>query len=86
MTPIRLRYLGEECHDAIVEHFFRTCPVALCREDAEAFFGTLCLIIDREIARVVSEFPIVSPSPRSRRTRGHADAASGNTQGNARNT
>ncbi len=55
MKPIRLRYLGEECHDAIVEHFFRACPVALCQEDADLFFAILCRIIDREIARVVAE-------------------------------
>lgn len=55
MKPIRLRYLGEECRDAIVEHFFRSCPVALCHEDADAFFSVLCRIIDREITRVVAE-------------------------------
>ncbi len=75
MTPIRLRYLGAECHDAIVEHFFRSCPVALCREDADAFFGALCLIIDREIARVVSESRAEPPSAPDRGARGTADAA-----------
>ncbi len=50
-----LQYLSGECHDAIVEHFFRYCPVALCHEDAEVFFGILCLIIDEEIGRVVGE-------------------------------
>lgn len=55
MKPVRLRYLGEECHDALVEHFVRSCPVALCHDDAEMFFAVLCQIIDREIARVVAE-------------------------------
>lgn len=66
MKPIRLRYLGEECHDAIVEHFFRSCPVALCHEDADAFFAVLCRIIDREIARVVADSRIAPPSPSDR--------------------
>jgi hypothetical protein len=55
MKPVCLRYLSEECHDAIVEHFVRCCPVALCHQDAEMFFAVLCLIIDREIGRVVAE-------------------------------
>lgn len=62
MKPIRLRYLGEDCHDAIVEHFFRSCPVALCQEDADLFFAILCRIIDREIARVVADSQLAPPS------------------------
>ena len=61
-----LRYLSDECRDEIIEHFFRCCPVALCHEDAEAFFGVLCLIIDREIVRVVTE--VQSPLSANPRT------------------
>jgi hypothetical protein len=53
MKPVRLRYLGESCHDAIVEHFVRCCPGALCGEEAAGFFAVLCHIIDQEIERVV---------------------------------
>jgi hypothetical protein len=55
MKPVRLRYLSEEGHDAIVEHFARCCPVALCDQDAAVFFAVLCRIIDREIGRAVAE-------------------------------
>jgi hypothetical protein len=55
MTPVRLRYLSEDCHDAIVDHFARSCPVALCQADADAFFAVLCRLIDREIERAVQE-------------------------------
>lgn len=55
MRPVRLRYLSPDCHDAIVEHFARCCPVALCAEDADVFFAVLCRIIDREIERVVTD-------------------------------
>ena len=48
-----LRYVSDECRDALVDHFFRCCPVALCYRDAEAFFNALCRIIDREIARAI---------------------------------
>lgn len=86
MSPIRLRFMGEECHDAIVEHFFRAAPWRLCREDADAFFGALCLIIDREIARVVSESRVVSPPSQGRGENGRADATPGGAQDNTRQT
>jgi hypothetical protein len=64
MRPVRLKYLSGECHDTIVEHFFQSCPVALCQEDADIFFAVLCKIIDREIERVVAE---AAASERGRR-------------------
>lgn len=63
MRPVRLRHLSPEAHDAIIEHFVRRCPVALCGEDADAFFAVLCRIIDREIERVVTELRAETTSP-----------------------
>jgi len=62
-----LLYLSPDCHDAIVEHFVRCCPVALCREDAERFFAVLCLIIDREIGRVVTDMQAAGIAPAEHR-------------------